>query len=162
MLNPTQLAERLLSSGIAKPDQIAGCSDADIARIEAASGVQLPAAYRSFLRVLGRNAGQLMCDIDFLYEKALGLNAQAARILENWEEGKLALPEKAFVFSMRQGEQFMFFIADGGSEDPPVYYYFEGRGEFNKVANSLWEVVEAELEMLKRLRREYPESPFRP
>jgi hypothetical protein len=94
MLNPTQLAERLLSSGIATPGQIAGCSDADI--------------------------------------------------------------------SMRQGEQFMFFIADGSSEDPPVYYYFEGRGEFKKAANSLWAVVEAEVEMLERLRREYPESPFRP
>jgi hypothetical protein len=156
MLNATRLVERLIASGIAKPGQIAGCSDSDITRIEGTSGVQLPAAYKAFLRVVGKNAGQLMGDIDFLYEGVLALNARAAAILDNWEEGKLVLPAKAFVFSMRQGEQFMFFIADGRSDDPPVYYYFEGWGQFKKAANSLWEVIEAELEMQERLRQEPP------
>jgi hypothetical protein len=116
---------------------------------------------RTGLRVVGKNAGQLMGDIDFLYEGVLALNARAAAILDNWEEGKLVLPTKAFVFSMRHGEQFMFSIADGRSDDPPVYHYFEGWGQFKKAANSLWEVVEAELEMQERLRQEYPDSPVR-
>ena len=112
----------------------------------------MPAAYKAFLRVAGRNAGQLMDDIDFLYDKVLGLNTQAISILDNWEEGKLVLPDQAFVFAMRQGEQFMFFVADGSLDDPPIYYYFEGRGEFKRAANSIWEVIKAELEMQERLR----------
>jgi hypothetical protein len=30
---------------------------------------------------------------------------------------------------MHQGYQFFYFIADGSSDDPPVYYYLEGEPE---------------------------------
>jgi hypothetical protein len=42
------------------------------------------------------------------------------------EDGQPLLPKNAFVFLMHQGYHFMYFIADGQSDDPPVYYYLEG------------------------------------
>jgi hypothetical protein len=44
-------------------------------------------------------------------------------LLENHQP---PLPNKAFVFFMHQGYQFMYFIADSSSDDPPVFYYLEG------------------------------------
>jgi len=160
MLTPISLVSRLVSSGIAKPNEIIGCSDQDILLIQNKSGLQLPQAYIDFLIAIGRNAGSFMSDIDFLFPKVLGLNEAAADILNDWEEGKLVLPEKAFVFSMRYGEQFMFFIADEDSDDPPVYFYFEKDGKFKKTGESIWRVIDSSLEMEERIHRENPDSPL--
>lgn len=160
MSRADEICTDLLASGIAKPDEIGGCSDDEVRRLERCLNVVLPEAYVQFLKALGHKAGSLMADVDYHYCLLERINTDARKILDNWEEGRLPLPEKAFVFSMRQGEQFMFFVADGSLDDPPIYYYFEGRGEFKRAANSIWEVIEAELEIQERLRREYPDSPF--
>jgi hypothetical protein len=70
------------------------------------------------------------------------------------------LPEGAFVFANRRREQFLFFISDGRKDDPPVFFYFEGRPEFKIVADSIWTFLEKELRAEEQLRREFPDSPF--
>ena len=54
--------------------------------------------------------------------------------MREWADEMLAengrpfeLPPGAFVFLMHQGYQFMYFVCDGATDDPPVYYYLEGQ-----------------------------------
>lgn len=42
------------------------------------------------------------------------------------ENNQPPLPAQAFVFLMHQGYQFLYFVADGKNDDPPVYGYLEG------------------------------------
>ena len=159
MLTPNALVDRLLASQIATRDNIVGCTDDDIRQLECATQCQLPGAYLRFLRSIGRGAGCFLRDINIYYPTVLTLNVEARSILDNWEEGRLVLPANAVVFSIRQGEQFMFFIADGNHDDPPIFHYMEDRGEFRKIAESLWDVIEHELELTEQVKQEFPDAP---
>jgi hypothetical protein len=160
MLHPLALPQRLTALGVAKPQEIVGCTDEEIARVQSASGLRLPEAYVAFLRVAGKGAGRFLTDVDLYYDKIMSLNVKAAEKLHLWEGNKLRLPEKAFVFAMRYGEQFMFFLADGKQSDPPIYLYLEGAGTFKQVANSFWEIIEGELLDLERFRTTHPDAPY--
>ncbi len=67
------------------------------------------------------------------------------------ESGNLQLPENAFVFALRGGEQFTFFIADGSAPDPAVYSYFENDGHFKKLSDSFWGFLEIERQGIENL-----------
>ena len=86
-----------------------------------------------------------MWEVDQYYDAMLNLNSTAEEALDIYEEGRLFLPENAYVFSMRSGEQFLFFIADGTSDNPPIYYYYEEDGKFTDLKKTFWEVIEREL-----------------
>lgn len=106
-------------------------NSATIARLEDHLGRPLPASYRAYLSIAGASPPRKLvgsdCHGDYLFE----LHGWAIELLS--ESGcQLTLPEDAVVFFMHQGYQFFFFHADGTTEDPPVYYYFEGRSEFEK------------------------------
>jgi hypothetical protein len=160
MVTSLDLKQRLISLGVATAEDIFGCTSAEIERLQRNSGLQLPSSYIEFLRIAGKGAGRFMNDFDIHFEHLVDLNERAMRKLDRWEEGKLKLPVKAFVFCMRYGEQFMFFVADGNQADPEIYHYYEGQGEFKKVANSFWEVIEGELLDLERFKRDHPDAPF--
>jgi hypothetical protein len=145
MLGPQSFIQRLIASKVAKPHQIRGCSESEIKRICDASALPLPNAYLEFLRVAGKGAGRFMWEVNQYYDDMLILNSEAEDILNDYEEGKLSLPDNAYVFSMRYGEQFLFFIADGSTDNPPVYYYYEGDGKFTDLKKYFWEVIETEL-----------------
>lgn len=146
----SELRARAIACGVTSAYNVRGCSNEQIEEIERQAGVPLPKAYKEFLFVMGRGAGRLMSDVDVYYDGMLELNKRAAWILDNWEEGKLQLPADAFVFSMRQGEQFMFFHTNTGVADPPIYYYMEGAGRFEKKFDSLPDFIEDELSIFER------------
>jgi hypothetical protein len=88
-------------------------------------GVSLPAAYRAYLPIAGQEAPPSLigsdCHGSYLFQ------------LREWADGLLAecgkpfeLPAGAVVFSMHQGYQFLYFVADGITDDPAEFYYFEG------------------------------------
>jgi hypothetical protein len=160
VLDARTLRQRLLALGVADPNTIVGCTESDIQGLEAIANLQLPPAYTAFLKVAGRSAGRFMPDVDIYFDKIAKLNSTATDILEDWEEGKLHLPTKAFVFAMRYGEQFMFFVADGKLDDPPIYHYFEGHGNFEKIGDSVWDVIEGELDILENFKKNHPDAPF--
>lgn len=162
MRDTTQFRHRLIWSRIATERSIQGCSDAEIAQVQSTWKWPLPRAYVEFLRVAGKRAGSLMRDIDIYYPTVLELRPTADWILDNWEEGKLPLPDDAFVFSMRRGEQFMFFRGNDSSDDPAIWFYFEGDGKFKVVADSIWDVIESEVRMSEDFRRDFPNSPLLP
>jgi len=62
----TDLSKRLVSTLLqwdqASPDQIAGCTDDEIASLEKQFSVSLPSAYKHFLRTLGKGGGSFEND----------------------------------------------------------------------------------------------------
>lgn len=129
------LVEALIAAGVCERDEIEGCSDAEVAEIEASFGSSLPASYREFLFAAGQGAGRFMLGSDLFYPRILETTSWGADLLVESGES-FSLPPDAFVFSMHQGYQFMFFRATEG-DDPPVYYYFEGKGTPQCISNSL-------------------------
>ena len=145
MTTTTQVYERLVSSGLATPDSIIGCSDAELTQIAANAGRELPTAYREFMTKFGKKAGRFLRDVEIFYPAVLNLKPVAAEIVHDYEEIRIELPPQAFVFAMRQKEQFMFF--DGNSDEPPVKFYMSGDSEIITIARTFWEVIESELDI---------------
>lgn len=162
MLDAPSLKRRLLEARIATPKSIVGCSQAEIAQIQTSLHLKLPKAYVDVLRAIGKRAGAFLRDITFYFPKVLELRQITNEILDNWEEGKLTLPDKALVFAMRHGDQLMFFVGDGTVDDPPIWSYEIGSGGFIQTSQSIWDVLESELQLSEEFRRKYPNSPLIP
>jgi hypothetical protein len=129
-----EAVEQLTAAGLASQGQLQGCSEADMAGLEAKLGLKLPAVYRRFLARMGRSAGKFLVGTDFLFHDLPTLRQQAERLLE--EAGPhLTLAARAFVFTAHQGYQFLFFET-GGGPDPEVFLFVEGEDEFQQVAGS--------------------------
>ena len=131
----SEIADVLLSRGIATKDLIKGCTPTEIEKIESDVGRALPLAYREFLVRMGRGAGAFFVGTDMFYPNILG-NTDAAHELVGEDNSGLELPRDAIVISMHQGYQFLFVQADDG-DDPPVHYYMEQSGKFVKKADRL-------------------------
>lgn len=54
-----RIAERLVSLGMAAPEEIVGCTEAEVHAAELFFGRPLPPEYAAFLRIMGRGAGAL-------------------------------------------------------------------------------------------------------
>jgi hypothetical protein len=161
MFDPEAFVRRLLVAGLAVPETILGCTEGEISLIESHFEVNLPEAYKAFLKTAGKQAGVLFVpDIDIFFPKVLELRGRALETLDIFESGSLTLPQHSFVFSDRYGEQFMFFICDGDSSDPPVYLYYQGRGAYEQISNQFSDIVEKELGFLEDFKKRDPNSPY--
>lgn len=116
------------------------CSPSDIERLQSTMGVQLPAAYKAYLRIAGNEPPSAWIGSDCTVRHLPDLRAGSERLLR--ECGQPPLPVDAFVFLMHQGYQFFYFVADGSSDDPPVFYYFEGEPEVVRKFDHFSELVE--------------------
>src|SRR6476660_6596686 len=94
--------ELATSSDIA-PEDIVGCSDEEVRRLEDQFGVHGPAAYREWLRWMGHRAGGFLRGTDVFYDADLPSLKEGA--LELFHENDLdgALPADALVFYLHQG-----------------------------------------------------------
>jgi hypothetical protein len=135
------LVNLLMDRGVASRDSILGCHPNEIAEIESRIGHELPFAYREFLLQMGRDAGRFYLGTDMFYPDIVNLNlTQAARKLVEDDKSAITLADDAIVFSMHQGYEFLF-IREGEGIDPPVYYYMEESGQFEKKADTLTEFL---------------------
>jgi len=100
------------------------CSAAEVEGLEDHLRVTLPTAYKAYLRIAGRHAPAAWVGSDCTVDKLPDLQEWGPELLR--ESGQPPLPPQAFVFAMHQGYQFYYFLADGCSDDPPVFYYLEG------------------------------------
>ena len=122
--SPDALVQRMLATGVARKEQLRGYSEAEITALETEQSITLPEAYKTFLRMLGKNAGSfwvndhweifLTLGPDYFYfedefEKSLGI-----------EPEEIDMPEKFVVFADRLGDYPLGFVADGSSDDPPI------------------------------------------
>jgi hypothetical protein len=117
-----------------------GCSKAEVARLEGELGVRLPAAYRHFLKIMGKGAGDFLLSdhwrfqFDDLFD--LARSDEYAELCD--------LPDKYFVLAEREGCQWVFFVADGKSDDPPVFLFDDGHElTYRQIARSVWEFIDS-------------------
>ena len=122
-----RVKERLAALKLASPDELKGCSNQEVWQLERQLGVKLPQAYREFLLLMGKEAGQFLRGSDCFYQHLPELQTAAIELLEENHFPQL-LPNDAWVFFMHQGYQFSFFRL-GEGEDPPTYSYCEAETE---------------------------------
>ncbi len=142
MTDLSALIKKLIDLGAAETSEIVGCTEKEIQQIESGIGAKLPLAYHEFLSRMGHSAGRLFVGTDIFFEHLPNLASGANRLLAR--DGKLFLPDRAFVFGMHQGYQFTFFILDG-TEKPIVNGYMEKSG-FYRVADSFSEFLSKAVE----------------
>jgi len=128
------LVSEILETGLAVEQDIRCCSFEDVASLEAGVKKALPLAYKDYLLKIGRGAGRFFQGTDIFYPGVKDLKNEAIELLEENEE-KFGLPDDAFVFSMHQGYEFLYFMLSE-NDDPEVYQYVEGEGEPMKVWSS--------------------------
>lgn len=123
----TELAETLVGHGLASPDTIRGCTAEEVAEVAADHGVpSLPAQYAEFLRVMGRQAGDLLRGTDFFYPGILGLDVDGRELLVENDAAGL-LPAGALVIGMHQGYE-LYWLSTSGE----VSWYKEGRPDVHR------------------------------
>ena len=100
------------------------------------NGKQLPNAYIEFYKHMGNGVPFFKGHSCFRNEIFM-LKAGAEELLKE-NSFPCELSENDFVFWMSQGYMFCYFRLDEGN-DPPIYYYCEGRGltNFYRIADSL-------------------------
>ena len=114
-----------IATGPAKPDEI----DA----LEQSLGIQLPTAYRAYLRVCGTHPPHSLVGSDCVMHQIADINTWGAELIaENNVAPKF--PERYFVYLMHQGYTFLWFPLDG-SDDPPCYCYLEGDADSKPMAD---------------------------
>ncbi|MEZ6143305.1 MAG: SMI1/KNR4 family protein [Zavarzinella sp.] len=160
MFNAHEMKRRLVQSGIASPDHIRGCTHMEVESLERCFGLELPSAYKDFLYSFGHSAGGFWRDLEFTLDKLEWNNREMREILAELEEVDLTLPQKGFVFGSRHGEQFLFFLADGKNQNPPIYHFLIGYSEFRKACDTFWEAIEGELEICEQAYKDVPPGIF--
>src|SRR5438132_9381997 len=73
-----RLLERMERSNVASFSQLVGCTEQEVAALEARYGLQLPETYELYLRVMGHRSGRLFtCDhMAVFYRNVLEMTAE--------------------------------------------------------------------------------------
>lgn len=140
---PPQLIERVLAIPEFRQAGLLPCSEAEIRHLEQKFGVILPAAYKEFLRSMGRWAGGFLASDHWhaFYEdvESMAQNEKFAEVFKNLPQ----LPPCYFVFASRLESINLFFIADGKDDDPPIYSFGdETESTLEKWYDSFWDWIE--------------------
>jgi hypothetical protein len=141
--NARTLRARLIASGIARPQDIAGCGADDIAALEQRLG-PLPDSYKAVLGAIGRAAGRLVDDRElWIYADQLDEVNRLARerIFACGEASDDPVPGNAVFIGARYGEHPWFLLA-GDRADCPVWHCNTDTGRVTRVGPSVWDWVE--------------------
>jgi SMI1-KNR4 cell-wall len=129
------LIEKLISSGLATPDEIIGCTDSEIERLAANQNIwKFPALYRELLQKMGKKAGHYFQGVGFFHADLPELKLWANVLLRE-SAATFWVVDDTFVFLDHQGYEFYYFYTNTSQDDPPIYYYHEG----DKTATKRWE-----------------------
>jgi hypothetical protein len=150
------LANSLVSTNVASPSEIKGCTREEVESLERREGIRLPDLYKDFLRVMGKSAGRFLEGTDAFYRHLPHLRNGAEESLRE-SKSSFRLPQNAFVFVSHQGYVFLFFIASE-SEDPPVWIYQEGEQSPVEKWPSLSAYLESVLVGTVKLMKEFPQK----
>lgn len=154
-MRASNLHQRIITSKIATSEQIKGCSEAEIKKIEQTYNLFLPYSYKVFLRHFGRCMYNVATDLEFLYPEVLSFNQYVRDIeREMQEQGDFSpeelLPDNAFIFAMKYKMESYYFITGEGIEDPAIFYD-EGDGNVTKVQESIFDFWEEEVKFKEKL-----------
>lgn len=117
-----------------------GCSPAEIAQLEQQLAVQFPRAYRDFLSTMGKGVGEFMVSDCWTFQFD-----DLPEIARDDEYAEYCdLPPDYFVFAERSGCFWMYFVADGSCDDPPVFGFDDGEERCSRpIGRSIWEFIES-------------------
>lgn len=137
------LRRKLIEGGIASPDEIRGCTQAEIRQIEDRYG-PLPDAYKDILRLIGHGAGRLVDRMEFwIYSDRLDeVNRHGRSAMQDFEADGVSLPETGPVFfiSARQGD-YPTFIPAGEGSDAAVFMMNGDRNTVERIHDSVWDWI---------------------
>ncbi len=137
--------KQLIDAGFTTGGPMCQCSEDDIKETEKRFNVRLPAVYKNFLRLIGRNSGNFLQDGSWHYPFEFCLPGAMDLLEEN--ESSFKMPDGAFVFIYRSN--FFMYFQTGGSDDPPVYIFLDGKKEpelfFDSFTDWFKTVVEGEI-----------------
>lgn len=128
-----RLLQRIERSRVASLSDLVGCSEQEVAALEARYGLRLPQTYELYLRVMGHKSGRLFTHdhMDVFYSNALEMTAEHRQMWAEWQAERgddpppsFTLPTDALIIGSRLREQFEF-IRCSGQEDSPVWYFNE-------------------------------------
>lgn len=128
--------EWIVESGLAAKNEIAGCTENEIAAITQCVGTSLPQVYIEFLNVLGKSCGNFLQGTDIFCDAILEIQDWALELV-NEENKPDILPENSFILFMHQGYQFGYFLLDNKA-NPPIYFFSEGM----KAPEKKWKSLE--------------------
>lgn len=131
-----------------------GYTEAEVAEAEARLGLRFPAVFREFLRQMARSPGDLFRGGDLAgiaeFEQ---FRADALELLAETDP-TLPLPADAVVFLSHQGYTFVYVLAVGGFDGPPMQWTEGERGP-RQVAATFADMVDAELRLMESNHRAY-------
>lgn len=126
-----RLLQRMEESDVATLSQLVGCSEQEVAALEARYGLRLPESYTLYLRMMGHKSGRLFtCDhMAVFYRDVLEMTAEERLMWAECqsEDGsgpppEFHLPADALLIASRLGDQFQFLRCNG-QDDSPVWYF---------------------------------------
>lgn len=135
--------ELLVQYGYGPREEIEGCTNEEIADLEAQFDVELPEAYKSCMRHIGKDTNGFLRGSEFTYPAPKYQRAFAEDCIESWNDLEFSLGNTDFVFRGLQGSSFWLFDTERG-DDPPVYHYMEDN-EPDLVADSFSEWLFGEI-----------------
>ena len=121
-----------------------GFSEPQVAAAEARLGVRFPMVFRRYLLEMAESPGALFCGSRLAGVESFELFRTDVLELMSEAEPTLASPPEAVVFLSLQGYAFVFLLAAGGFDSPPMQWT-EGTREPRQVAPSFAGMVDAEL-----------------
>jgi hypothetical protein len=133
-----------------------GYPEAEVVAAEGRLSVRFPAVFRMYLLEMGKSPGDL-----FRGSHLAGLaefeqfRADALALLANTDLA-LTLPPEAVVFLFHQGYTFMYLLAVGGFDGPPMQWT-ETEREPRQVAPTFADMVDAELRLMESNNRVFRE-----
>lgn len=134
-----------------------GYPETEIAAAEVRLGVRFPTVFRQYLLEMAKSPGNL-----FRGSKLAGLaefeqfRADALELLAETDPA-LALPREAVVFLFHQGYTFVYLLAVGGFDGPPMQWT-ETEHQPRQVAPTFADMVDAELQLMELNNRGFREN----
>lgn len=126
-----------------------GCSEKEIEKLEQHYRIKLPAAYKEFLSVMGKDCGNFLLGYDYSYETLFSLTQGCQNLIAEDSTCNFRLAANDFVFLSSQGSQFLFFDTKFG-DNPPVQYFLEGahqaKQKYESFSACLEELAEGQIE----------------
>ena len=141
------LRETLIARGIARPQDIAGLTEAEIRVLEAMTG-PMPQSYRQVLSLIGFRAGRLVDDRELqIYADQLAkIKRMALEKRAEWAEDGDPVPDDAIFIGARYGMSPWFILQEPRAfhprEDSPVFLFDTDTGRVTQVSISVWGWVE--------------------
>lgn len=137
----------MYDASIATPATIVGCGSDEITYLERYYRVVLPDEYRRLLLQMGKTAGLLFADCDWLYPEIVHLTNLMKHAATQCNNSHL-LPPSGFCMLSREQSQFLFFECNGRPDI--VYRYSADEESVEEYASSVISLVIGEVEEFER------------